>query len=124
MRTLLVSMIAIAVLIVPAAGKDTSVESKIRIGILDLQPFGDAQKSTEQANATLVGLINDIGFYDVYTQKKLEIEGQADSASGLITLLEDSPLFNDVAFQSAITKTKEGKERFNIVMKVTGAERR
>ena len=47
----------------------------------------------------------------------VRIEGYADLASQLITLLEESPLFSDVAFLSTITKTKDGKERFRIGLK-------
>jgi Tfp pilus assembly protein PilN len=46
----------------------------------------------------------------------LRITGFADSASELLTLLEASPLFKDVVFLSAITRTKDGKERFLIGM--------
>lgn len=49
--------------------------------------------------------------------KKVKIEGYADAASELIPLLEESSLFDDVAFVSAITKTKDGKERFRIALK-------
>lgn len=46
------------------------------------------------------------------------ISGFADTASELIPLLEESPLFRDVVFLSTITKTKEGKEQFRIGFKV------
>ena len=49
--------------------------------------------------------------------KDVKIEGYADVASELIPLLEESPLFFDVAFVSAITKTKDGKKRFRIGLK-------
>jgi Tfp pilus assembly protein PilN len=44
----------------------------------------------------------------------IRIEGWADSASGLIPLLDDSPLFKDVKFLSSITRSTAGKERFSI----------
>ena len=47
----------------------------------------------------------------------VRIEGYADSASELITLLEGSPLFKEVAFLSTITKTRDGTERFRIGLK-------
>jgi general secretion pathway protein L len=46
------------------------------------------------------------------------ISGNAETATQLIPLLEDSPLFGDVAFQSPVSKTREGKERFRIRLKV------
>ncbi|MEA3486622.1 MAG: PilN domain-containing protein [Thermodesulfobacteriota bacterium] len=48
----------------------------------------------------------------------VKIEGYAESASELIPLLEESPLFGDVAFVSTITKTRDGKERFRIGLKI------
>ena len=47
----------------------------------------------------------------------VKIDGYADLASQLITLLEESPIFSDVAFLSTITKTRDGKERFRIGLK-------
>jgi len=49
-----------------------------------------------------------------FSEKGIQIEGQAGSASELIPLLEASPLFNNVAFLSTITKLRDGKERFKI----------
>ncbi|HDZ91575.1 MAG TPA: hypothetical protein ENH37_13005 [Deltaproteobacteria bacterium] len=53
-----------------------------------------------------------------FSEKGLELEGQASSASELISLLDASPLFHDVVFLSAITKTRDGKERFRIGLKL------
>lgn len=53
-----------------------------------------------------------------YSEKSVEIEGYADTASELITLLEDSPIFKDVSFLSGITKSREGKETFRIGLKI------
>ena len=49
-----------------------------------------------------------------FSEKGIQIEGEAASASQLIPLLEASPMFGDVAFLSAITKARSGKERFRI----------
>ena len=46
--------------------------------------------------------------------KKIQIEGWADSASELIPLLDNSPLFSGVGFLSTITRSPAGKERFRI----------
>ncbi len=48
------------------------------------------------------------------TGDKIQIEGFAGSASGLISLLEASPIIKNVVFLSAITKSKNGKEKFRI----------
>jgi general secretion pathway protein L len=57
-----------------------------------------------------------------FSDKGVQIEGHADSASELIPLLETSPLFKDVAFLSPITKSKDGKERFRIGLKIKQIE--
>lgn len=49
---------------------------------------------------------------------KVRLEGYADSASDLISLLEDSPIFRDVFFTAAIVKETDGKERFNISLEL------
>jgi len=46
------------------------------------------------------------------------IGGYAEAANQLISLLEDSPLFRDVAFLSPVSKTREGNERFRIRLKL------
>ena len=50
------------------------------------------------------------------SSKGVQINGFADSASDLLEILEASPLFDDVVFLAAITRTKEDKERFRIGM--------
>lgn len=52
------------------------------------------------------------------TDKGGEMEGYAASAPALIPLLAASPLLQDVAFLSPITKNKDGKEKFRIGFKV------
>jgi len=49
-----------------------------------------------------------------FSEKGVQIQGEATSASELIPLLEASPIFGDVAFLSAITKVRTGKEKFRI----------
>lgn len=44
----------------------------------------------------------------------LQLIGISDTASDLLAILEDSPLFKDAVFISTITKDKDGKERFRI----------
>lgn len=53
-----------------------------------------------------------------YSDKGIQLYGLAESASELITILEASPLFRDVVFLAAITKGKDGKERFRIGLKI------
>lgn len=44
----------------------------------------------------------------------VEISGQADNATALVPLIEQSPLFKDVALASGITRVQQGKEVFRI----------
>ena len=46
--------------------------------------------------------------------KKVLMDGFADDAAQLIPLLDHSPLLTNVIFLSAITKGRDGKERFRI----------
>jgi len=53
------------------------------------------------------------------SDKGIRLNGFAQSASNLISLLESSPLFEDVVFLSAIVKDpKQNRERFNISLKL------
>jgi Tfp pilus assembly protein PilN len=49
-----------------------------------------------------------------FSEKGIEIQGEAASASQLIPLLEASPMFKDVAFLSTISKIRSGNEQFRI----------
>ncbi|MFH1148518.1 MAG: pilus assembly protein PilM [Pseudomonadota bacterium] len=51
---------------------------------------------------------------------KVQIEGQAPTASDLIPILERSALFQDAKFPSPITKTPDGLEQFRIEMTIEG----
>lgn len=44
----------------------------------------------------------------------VEINGLADNATALVPLIEQSPLFKDVALASGITRNQQGKEMFRI----------
>lgn len=57
-----------------------------------------------------------------FSEKGLKLDGHAKSASELIPLLEDSPLFKDVAFLSTITKSGDGKEKFKIGLKISSQQ--
>lgn len=51
-----------------------------------------------------------------FQKGNVQISGYADSASELLEILEASPVFDEVAFLAAITRTQDGKERFRISM--------
>jgi general secretion pathway protein L len=52
------------------------------------------------------------------TGNLIKLQGEADAASELINLLESSSLFEDAKFLSTIVKRKDGKESFNIGLKL------
>jgi Tfp pilus assembly protein PilN len=51
----------------------------------------------------------------------IRLDGYADAAAELIPLIDASPLFTDVSFLSAITKGRDGKEKFRIGFKSTAS---
>jgi len=51
----------------------------------------------------------------------IRLDGYADAAAELIPLIDASPLFTDVSFLSAITKGRDGKEKFRIGFKLAGS---
>ncbi len=53
-----------------------------------------------------------------FSDKGVQIHGLAESASGLIPSIEDSPLFKDTAFLSPITRNNKGQEVFRIGLKL------
>lgn len=55
----------------------------------------------------------------LFSEGKIDIGGSADSASPLIPLLEGSPLFRNVQFDSPITKVV-GKEQFRLKLELEG----
>lgn len=55
-----------------------------------------------------------------YRRGKVQVEGQAPSASDLIAILERSPLFRDARFPAPITKTHDGLERFKVEVTIEG----
>lgn len=54
----------------------------------------------------------------ILLKDEIRISGYAATASELISILENSPHLKEVAFRSAITKGKNGKEKFEIVMEI------
>lgn len=60
-----------------------------------------------------------INVFDYNMTKGVKISGQSDISSDLIPLLEESPLFKNCVFLSAITKDNRGKERFFIGFEIS-----
>jgi Tfp pilus assembly protein PilN len=57
-----------------------------------------------------------------YSERGIQINGFAESASELIGVLEASPFFMNAAFLSAIVRDPEGLERFSIRMEIESQE--
>ena len=51
---------------------------------------------------------------------RIRIDGYADAAAELIPLIDASPLFTDVSFLAAITRGRDGKEKFRIGFRLAG----
>lgn len=65
--------ILVSVVLAASALADTgSAEGKVRIGILNLEPFGNATENVVKSTEAVKEYINEIGFYNVYGQAELE----------------------------------------------------
>ena len=53
-----------------------------------------------------------------YKGDRIEVDGIADSAAGLISLLEKSPYFVNVQFTAPTTKYLQDQERFSLRMEL------
>ncbi|MCJ7830245.1 MAG: PilN domain-containing protein, partial [Desulfobacterales bacterium] len=53
-----------------------------------------------------------------FSDKGVQLNGYAESASELLPVLETSTFFKDATFLSTITKGRDGKERFSIGLKL------
>ena len=91
-------------------------EEKINI----LNSFQHNRPLTVDIVKELTRIIPASAWLDNFNLKDMtvEIEGKADSASDLIPLLESSPFFRDATFLSTISRTREGKEKFKIQLRL------
>lgn len=71
-KTIMNLFIFVALIYSTALGVEKSSESKVRIGILDLQSFGDAVSVSKKASGDLKGIVQEIGFYEVFDQPAIE----------------------------------------------------
>lgn len=67
----IVTIIAVACLFVAAAEQKPVAESRVRIGIMDLDCYNDAKKIVESAQFELLTLVKDVGFYDCFDQSQI-----------------------------------------------------
>ena len=57
-----------------------------------------------------------------YQDSGLAISGQAESASEIQRVLEDSTLFKDVQFTSSVTRDANGKDKFSLKASIEGSK--
>lgn len=108
-------------------GTEVAGINQTQANVKELETKIDAINALRQRHLPALSIIRDLSkeipagaWLDrlTFTDKGGEMEGYADSASALIPLLAATPLLQDVAFLSPITKGKDGKERFRIGFKV------
>jgi hypothetical protein len=71
-RTIISLFIFVSLICSTVSGVEKSSESKVRIGILDLQGFGEALSMSKKASEDLKSIVQEIGFYDVFDQTAIE----------------------------------------------------
>ncbi|MCP4351780.1 MAG: pilus assembly protein PilM [Desulfobacterales bacterium] len=111
-------------------GSDVKNISRIKDSFKELEDRTGYLNSLRQDNISALDVLRELTqlipetawIQDLdFSEKRIQINGYAESASELIPLLEGSPLFKEAGFLSPITK-KDGKERFRIEFKREGNE--
>ncbi|MCP4112276.1 MAG: pilus assembly protein PilM [Desulfobacteraceae bacterium] len=106
-------------------GSDVKNISRIKDSFKELEDRTGYLNSLRQDNISALDVLRELTqlipetawIQDLdFSEKRIQINGYAESASELIPLLEGSPLFKEAGFLSPITK-KDGKERFRIEFK-------
>ena len=65
MKSFSIILLTLVVLNTQLSAGPVSGESKVRIGVMNLEPFGEAEKVAGKATENLVALLEEVGFYDV-----------------------------------------------------------
>jgi general secretion pathway protein L len=108
-------------------GSEVATVDRLQAVLKELEDRIDYVNALRQSHVPVLNILRDLSKEIpesawirriAFSDKGVEIEGYANSASELISLLEAAPLFKDVAFLSPITKGKDGKEKFRIGFKV------
>ncbi|MDO5576347.1 MAG: hypothetical protein Q4F84_04655, partial [Fibrobacter sp.] len=73
MKILLICVMAVTLFNAELFGKekDTIQESRMKIGILDLQMYGDAEKHIAEISESIETNLKQTGLYDIFRQKQL-----------------------------------------------------
>jgi len=99
-------------------GSEVAAVDRLQAGLKELEDRIDYVNALRQSHVPVLNILRDLSKEIpesawirriAFSDKGVEIEGYANSASDLISLLEAAPLFKDVAFLSPITKGKDGK---------------
>jgi len=108
-------------------GSEVAAVDRLQAGLKELEDRIDYVNALRRSREPVLNILRDLSreipesawvSRITFSDKGVEIDGYAASASDLISLLEAAPLFKDVAFLSPITKGKDGKEKFRIGFKV------
>jgi general secretion pathway protein L len=96
-------------------------------GIIKEIRFFDALKNGQPSKLEILKELTNILPEDAwltnlaFNESKVVINGFASSASNLISILDRSPLFQNVEFASPITKGMKSSERFKIKLEIETA---
>jgi len=95
---------------------------KIIEEIESLEKFRDSASSTLQILKELSNILPaSVWLTDFrYYKKEIQLSGYAASASDLISILDNSPLFSASEFTAPITRDREGQESFKVETKLEG----
>ncbi len=105
----------------PAVARVTEMEEKNRELLDRVRALEDSSRSDVLAYLREVtDLVPTTAYLTTFRYKgdRIEIDGIADKASGLIAVLEASPLFEGVDFTAPITKYLQNQERFSMRMRL------
>ncbi|HIF62803.1 MAG TPA: hypothetical protein EYG16_02150 [Deltaproteobacteria bacterium] len=105
----------------PLAAQVSSLEEENRQRLdLVFQLEADAEQSVLSYLRAVTTLVPRTAYLTTFRFKgdRIELDGIADSASGLIGVLEKSPLFNNVEFTAPTTKYLQSQERFSLRMRI------
>ncbi|WP_027358793.1 PilN domain-containing protein [Desulforegula conservatrix] len=100
--------------------KAISEADELEKKIMDLKLIFNSKPSALEIHKEIVMILPDNSWLKQFSIKgdTVEIQGISASSSGLVPLLENSLLFEDVKFLSPITKDKDGNDLFRIGLKI------
>lgn len=71
-RVCLISAAILALFTLQVSAEPNATESRIKVGVLSLEPYGEAGGVAGKVTEELIASLKEIGFYDVYNQNMIE----------------------------------------------------